>query len=341
MKKIRIFIRIRAFSLAVLFLFSVMSSSVAHAGAWGEETALLQVEQVIKYVQGQIEGILLSVLKSTAITLLNTRVMGLVGGTSTGTSQVISDWKDYLYQEPEDRVRLAMDNYYATTLRGRSTGFSSGSGSSYEAYLQRSAETHLATKNSVSDSISRLGELTSDPAEALSRGDIRVFTAMYSSGSDPFGYSLRAEEYQMAVREQYRKEAELQAVAYAGYKGVRDNDGNVILPGSTVGQMVADVQDVGNKVIAAAQNPVELIGGVVTSLANRMITNMVRNGVGTIQSSINREIRNVDNQVMGSVTTVNRTLGTGAAYTTEIRQRTDMNLGAASVGAVPPIVDGN
>lgn len=331
--------KIQIVALAVVFSFSVLVSPRAYA--WGDGIPGAILKQTLETIQSQIEGILLSSLKSTAMTLLNTRVAGLVGGTSAGTSKVISDWKQYLYQEPEERVLLAMDNFYSTTLRGRSSssGYYTASGSrSYESYLAK--RTREVLDANFADPVN-LSEVNSDPIGALNdSGDIGLFSRMMSSQNDPFIYALRAQKYEMALREQYRREAEVQAAAYSGYRGVRDNDGNVILPGSTIAQMVADTENIGNNIIAAAKNPGELIGGVISGLANRMVTNLVQKGVGQVQASIQREIRNVDNQIMGQVTTVNRTLGQGAKYTTEIRQRTDLNLKVGTAGGVPPILDG-
>lgn len=331
--------RIQTISLAIVFLLSVSLSPRAYA--WGDGTTGAILKQTLETIENQIEGIILSMLKSTALTLLNTRVAGLVGGTSMRTSQIISDWRDYLYQEPEDKVRLAMKSFYATSFRGRGTssGYTTASGSpSYESYLaRRTSEVLDANLAAPVD----LSEVNSDPIGALNDGgDVGLFSHMMYSQNDPFIYALRAQEYEMAMREQFQQEAAMQAAAYSGYRGVRDNDGNVILPGSTVGRMVADTENIGNNIIAAAKNPGELIGGVISGLANRMVTNLVQKGVGQVQASIQREIRNVDNQIMGQVTTVNRTLGQGAAYTTEIRQQTQLNLGTAAVGGVPPILDG-
>ncbi len=330
-------IRISVIS-AVLFV-SVASSGTANAGAWGESYGSAILKQSLEKIQRQIEGVLLGTLKSTAITLLNTRVANLVGGVSSEASLVITDWREYLYQEPGEKVDLAMDNFYAKTLRGRYSNYSSATTNNFESYLKKYSENNLKETDLSSSSSSIMSELSSDPGADIDSGDIALFGKMIASESDPYAYALRAESYKMKVTEQYEKEAEIKATA-SGYKGVQDEYGNTILPGSTIGQMVADVQDIGNKVIAAAQNPAELISGVVTSLVNRTITNLIQNGLGQIQSSIQREIANVDSQIMSQVDVVDRTLGRGAAYTTEIRQRVDVNLDAAGSGAAIPLLDG-
>ncbi len=334
---------VQTISLLIALTAAISSSSCARADVWGGSIAASILKQSLETIQTQIEGVLLATLKSAAISLLNTRVASLVGGSSVGSSQVITDWKDYLYSEPESKVSTAMDNYYSTTLRGRATtsGYVSASGQpSYESFLKNRTVNQLSntSSNMSSTGISALSEVSTDPYTSISEGDMRTFTVMFDSGSDPYAYSLRAQSYQSAVREQERRAVEISAMS-SGYKGVRDDNGNVILPGATVNQMVADTQDIGNKVIAAASNPGELVGGVISSLANKMITNLVQKGVGSVQASIQKEITNVDKQIMGQVTTVNSALGTGAKYTSEVRQQTDMNLNAASSGAAIPILE--
>lgn len=332
---------VRTVMMMAVFLFSLVAVPPARADVWGAAIGAAILSQTLTKIQDQINGVLLVTLKSTAITLMNTRVASLVGGSSVGTSQVITNWQDYLYSQPETNVSSAMDNFYSTTLRSRSaaSGYVSASGqSSYETYLETRTRKQLSTTSSSTATTSTLSEVSSDPESSLGNGDMRVFSAMYESGSDPFGYTLQAKGYQLAVREQEQKAAQIQAASSAGYKGVKDNNGNVILPGATIGQMVANAQDIGNKVIAAANNPAELVGGVISSLTNKLVTNLVQQGVGSIQSSIQRQITSVDNQIMGQITTVNSALGTGAKYTSEVKQQTTTNLNAASSGAAIPIL---
>jgi hypothetical protein len=332
----------RLYSLVAIIFFSfcTLTPSFVHAGAWGEDFEAAILKQMLEKIQKQIDGLLLGTLKSTAISLLNTRVASLVGGSSKSASLVISDWRAYLYQEPGQKSLLAYDAFKSATLKGRSSGFSSATGGqSYESYLEKFADNHVLASGAA-NSTTLLSELSSDPIKSADDGDFRVISAMYASESDPIGYALRAEKAKMIAQSQYQNEAELKAMS-SGYKGVQDKAGNTILPGSTIGQMVADVQDIGNKVIASAQNPTELVGGVITTLANRMITNLIQSGLGKVQASIQREITNVDSQIMSQVDVVNRQLGRGAAYTSGVRQQVNVNLNAAGSGAAMPILSGN
>jgi hypothetical protein len=84
------------------------------------------------------------------------------------------------------------------------------------------------------------------------------------------------------------------------------------------------VQDIGNKVIAAASNPGELASGVIVSLVNKTITSTIQKGIGKVQANIQREIRNVDQQVSGQLNEINSKLGPAAGFLKRVRQQTDV-----------------
>jgi hypothetical protein len=116
--------------------------------------------------------------------------------------------------------------------------------------------------------------------------------------------------------------------------GFKSSDG---LQGSTIGQMVADAQDVGNKLIAASQNPAELASGVIVSLVNKTITSTIQKGIGKVQANIQREIKNVDQQISGQVKEINKALGPAAGFVKDVRQQTGVIVKpATNPGAAVP-----
>lgn len=327
----------RVWSFMAVFSVVVLTTNSAHAGAWGEPVLASLLLHQLQNIDKMIEGVLLGQLKSVAVTMLNNRVANLVGGSSTGTSLIISDWRNYLYTEPDEKVDLAMNDYYTTTLRSKSSGFSTSYGSSsYESYLENLTRSYLSGNAADSrTTATTLSEATADPVTALQNGDLRAFAALNESGSNPYGYMLQAQGYQMGVREQAQTAAQVKAMA-SGYKGVEDQNGNTILPSSTISLMVADSQNIGNNIIASAQNPEELISGVVTSLVNRTISNLVQNGVGQVQANLQRQVIGENSRVSNQLGVVKDTLGAGAAYSTNVRQQTSVNPVSAGSGAAAP-----
>lgn len=326
--------------LAVLILFvslATLAVPARPAYAWGDAIPAAILKQTLEKIQHQIDGVLLATLKSTAINVLNTKVMQMVAGTSAKDSLIITNWKQYLYQEPAEQTKYAYDTTFKSiTLQGRSTGFvPSTGGLSYESKISSYADLHLGNSASLSGNTARLSELSGDPIASVSNGNFRVLSEMYASGSDPIGYSLRAERFLMEESAKNQQEAQVKAMA-SGYKGVTDKYGNTILPGSTISQMVSNTQDMSNKIIAASQNPSELVGGVIASLANRMITSAIQNGLGDIQSKILREVSSVDNQIMDRVGTVKQSLGRGAIFTPELTQQLTGSAKTSGQGAAVP-----
>lgn len=314
---------------ASVFVLTFFSQSVllaprVQAGYWGEPIYAAFIDDMLEKIMRQIEGAMLAALKSSAVTLINSQVGQLIGGSSTGSSLVINDWKQYLYEEPEQKVQIYMEDWFTQMTKGRASSanydspYSLAVGSptlgNYSARLVEGAKLSLAAPYQPTDIL----EISPNPEEALAEGDLRTLNALFSNPmNNPFGFTLAAQSYERSVREREQQEQVVQAISH-GYRGAPG------LPGATVGQMVADVQDIGNKIIAAAQNPAELASGVITSLVNRTITNMIQKGIGDVQANIQREIGNIDRQISGQIRTLDSTLGPAAGFVREVRQQTNV-----------------
>jgi hypothetical protein len=309
----------------LLLCFLSVSTPKADAGYWGEPIYAAIMDNMFEKIARQIEGTLLSALKASAIQLLNTQVGQLIGGSSAGGSAIISDWKGFLYDEPEQKVHVYMEDFFTQMTSGRSSSsnydspYSLANGTnptlgSYSARLVEGAKVSLATPYQPSN----LEEISPDPEAALAEGDLRTLNAFFANPmNNPFGFTLAAQSYERSVREMEQQQQVVQAISH----GYRSSDG---LPGSTLGQMVADAQDVGNKIIAAAQNPAELASGVIVSLVNKTITNTIKKGIGNVQADIQREIKNVDRQISGQIKEIDKALGPAAGFVKEVRQQTNV-----------------
>ena len=314
---------VSAFAL-VLFSQALVSVPRAQAGYWGEAIFATFMDDMLEKIMRQIEGAMLAALKASAVNLINSQVGQLIGGSSAGESLVINDWKGFLYDEPEQKVQIEMENFFASMTSGRSSSanydspYSLASGSptlgNYSARLVEGAKLSLGTPYQPTDIL----EVSPDPEAALAEGDLRTLNALFSNPmNNPFGFTLAAQSYERSVREQEQQEQLVQSISH-GYRGSPG------LPGSTGGQMVADGQDVGNKIIAAASNPAELASGIITSLVNKTVTNMIQKGIGDVQANIQREIGNVDRQISGQIKTLDQTLGPAAGFIDEVRQQTNV-----------------
>jgi hypothetical protein len=325
--------KIKKRSIHIPALFVALSVSVflapqVRAEAWGTNIASAILDNMFEKIARQIEGALLSALKVSAVQLLNTQVGNLIGGSSAGGSAIISDWREFLYSEPEQKVQVYMEDWFAQTTGGRGSSanydspYSLASGTnptlgSYSARLVEGAKMSLSAPYQGSN----LEEISPDPEAALAEGDLRTLNAFFANPmNNPFGYTLAAQSHERSVREMEQQQQFVKAIA-SGYKPIESN-GKTILPGSTIGQMVADAQDIGNKIIAASNNPAELASGVIVSLVNKTITSTIQKGIGNVQANIQREISTVDRQISGQFKEINKALGPAAGFVKEVRQQT-------------------
>lgn len=331
-------------SICGFLLFSVPR---VEAGYWGEPIYAAIMDNMFEKIARQIEGAILSALKASAIQLLNSQVGQLIGGSSAGGSAIISDWREFLYSEPEQKVNVYMEDFFAQMTSGRASSsnydspYSLTSGTnptlgSYSARLVEGAKVSLSTPYQASN----LEEISPDPEAALAEGDLRTLNAFFANPmNNPFGFTLAAQNYERSVREMEQQQQIVKAIS-SGYKPIESN-GKTILPGSTIGQMVADANDIGNKVIAAASNPAELASGIIVSLVNKTITNTIQKGIGNVQANIQREIGNIDRQISGQFNEINQALGPAAGFVREVRQQTNVIVKPAtnSKAAIPQSYD--
>lgn len=100
-----------------------------------------------------------------------------------------------------------------------------------------------------------------------------------------------------------------EATAGQGYEGKKQG-GQIVTPGSLVGANMANVSDLGNKVIAGAQS----IPEVITSMVQQMISQTMQQGIGNIQSHLQKENFNVQSNISQMQNSQVQSQGPGALY---------------------------
>jgi signal transduction histidine kinase len=76
-----------------------------------------------------------------------------------------------------------------------------------------------------------------------------------------------------------------QGIAYKGFLPQKSGS-SIVTPGSTIADIQSQVEDLGNKILAAAETPAE----VITSLVTKLVTKTIRQGIGQVQQKVQREI---------------------------------------------------
>lgn len=321
-----------------LFLFSALE---AHAEAWGSNMAAAIASQVMTKIQRQIEGALLGTLKIAAVQVLNSQVGQLIGGGVSGQPLFITDYNDFLYQRPRREADLYMNDFFTMTTRGRSSranyigaGNQGGIGNNYPRYLESVGRQSSVDSGTIR--VYNLDEYTSDPQTMFAKGDWRALDAFVSNpANNPYGYALQAERVHQNVLAQKQQARAIEAQS-SGFIAARQG-GRIVAPAGAVEATLNNVQDIPNRIIASASNPGELLSGVVSGVANRMISTLIQRGVGEAQVNIQRSTGGIYRSTAGTLGGVTETYGPGGIFSPDVSQRTSVNIGSGQIA--PPFQD--
>lgn len=277
--------KIVAFSLVMLLSFSIASPAMAKI-AWPEPIGNI-MGQVFDLLMENIQGIIVGALKQAAVSMLNEKVGSLVSGSSMGDSLIIQDWTDELAIKPAEKTALQMKDILAIRLGGRggrydyvAYGQDEGIQGNYYGYLQKLGKG--ATESQQIEQIKPY-EYCDDPANpfAGSQKNYRCFSSIFDK---PFGLILDQQMQQQILLAQNTEIAKTQAIAYKGYKG-QTEDGYIITPGSTIAEIQANTQNLGNEVIANADNVAQVIASLVAAIA----VDAIQGGIGSAQKNVQKE----------------------------------------------------
>jgi hypothetical protein len=165
--------------------------------------------------------------------------------------------------------------------------------------VQRAAENAINPQQQSGYDLDEYCQGVEDP---LAEGDWRCQDAYWrNSMNNEIGAALRAEAEYEAIRDELRYQRQILATS-DGYLPAFDKNGRVITPSGTIGAVVEDTKTLANKLLAAAQNPGELLSGVVFSLVNRGINSLASKAAGLVEDA-------VDQTVGKAVTEINRAAG--------------------------------
>lgn len=338
-KKKRIFFKIAAVFLALAFNFFLPATPKANA--WDAVMGAF-VKRSLDTIYDTIKGIQLGILKQQAVTSLNQEMNFLLSGSSSGGAMFITDWRDFLIKQPEAEANRYLNDYLSQVTSGRgmssyipnnSEGFGNGlfsmglkqSNPGYAKFIEAANAGVISdTVNSGGNYIQQLvtGAKRStidraepqvtyfgDPSRMFAEGNFRNMSLYLSGINNPWAFNLNAQQKYQEELEKKKEEAKTMGIAYQGFVG-KIQDGKVLNPGSLIKENVANVQDLGNKIIAGAQN----IPEVLTAVVSQMITKSIQQGIGTIQRSVHKEVSNVRSQAQTQMNNAISQQGPGALY---------------------------
>ena len=242
-----------------------------------------EITRVLDTVYDMIQGMIMGALKQGGVKMINSQVDGMMSGQGmSGGAAFITDWKDYLIDQPKDDAKLYMNSYLSK--------MTSGAGSSVMGYVaegfsqEGGSYAHTLTQ-AVKDNL-EFGDAPiafsyeGDPAAMFDGKDFKMLELYTSGVNNPWSFEMEAEyAYDKKLAEE-EAVTQARAVAYQGFTGTESGgDGTVTFPGILTKEIAANVEDLPNKVIAAAKS----IPEVITSIVSQMITKKIQQGFSGVQ----------------------------------------------------------
>lgn len=198
-----------------------------------------------------------------------------------------------------------IESAQAQTYSSSSANSLGGSGS-YSAELQQIAKDIASEKTSPNKCVITY---TGNPENMFEDGTFKKFSLFMTGVNNPWSYANCIEYAYEEKREQLEKIYSTRAMAYQGFTGT-EQDGNTTYPGILAKELVANAEDLGNKVIASANGVAEVI---VSSVMN-MAMNAIQNGIGNIQAQVQRGVSNVSSKANSQTQNQIHNYGPGALY---------------------------
>lgn len=292
----------RGVFVVVILSLSVFFAVPARAGYWGEPTAANMMLFNLDQIAEKIKGVTLSVVKNAAIRTVNQQVLRLVNGTGGQGSLIISDWKQFIYTESSKKASdVILNDFFPKMFSGK------GSGGNYVASSEgvntlNSVSSQINTIKNYPEYLSTIGKNTlksletdvtkytldqvcPDPSGSLAKGDYRCFSEIMKPQNNPRGIPLITEQKYTQENEKNQAIAKTQA-GITGYKPQTNAKGLVVTPPQTISDIVSAVQTLPAKALAIAQNPSELITGVIQAYVNSLIQQTLSKvGLGPVGAS--------------------------------------------------------
>lgn len=293
--------------IALQFLFLTLLLAPQPTYAWGDGIPGALVKQSLEQIQRGIEGTILGAIKTAAVTSIISQVDRLLGGAGVGGPRYIRNYDDYLRLQPQLEAETAVYNFLARTYRGLgSTANYSGVGGrttaqgNYETQLEDNIRKGVVNKKNYRYD---LNEYCFDPTSGLYEGDFRCIDAWKNNpANNPYGSMLLAEREYQRVYDEIRYQRQVMATSSGFLPGTDPKTGQVVTPSGTIAAVYNDAKTLANKILTAAENPHELISGVVFALVNRTINTIAVKAAGAVEDV-------VDKTVGKAVTEINKVAG--------------------------------
>lgn len=260
-----------------------------------------------------IKSLLVGTLKQQAVSTLNSQIDHLAGNGAGGQGTFITNWKDYLVNEPMNKTNVYMNDYVSKMTRGRNTY----SGYSTEGFNEdsRGASNYSADLNQSVRPLQLSGDTPQityegHPSQMFNNGNFKNMELYLSGVNNAWAFNIAYESEKNKKLEEEQRIAQAQSDAYQGFRGVPGSSpGSITSPGILAKEMMANVQNMPNNVLSSASTIPEVISALVSQMINRSITQ----GFSSVQRSISKNVSSV-NKFNASVNKAIDTYGPAARF---------------------------
>ena len=301
----------------------------ARADFWGTNEIAALVIKYLDKLDRYIEGIILSQLKSAAIKMLDKQIDNMFGGGSGNEPLFVTDFKEYIHGVSTSYTNDVMNDFFTTSMRGTFSasnyvelGGTMGTfASGIDTGINAAAEVAQSMRSAIEEELPKFDFDTKSLNPGLTEGlSIRDLNQMVNNPmNNSIGASLQAKKMFYSTLSQREEIQKVKAQA-SGFIP-KEKDGKVVAPAALLEGMVVKVKTMATDVITAAENPEELVVGVITSYANQVVTRIVQQGLGRVESMIASRFGDVGVQVAREIGTDIANEGLGANFSRETEQR--------------------
>lgn len=148
-----------------------------------------------------------------------------------------------------------------------------------------------------------------NPNNMFADGTFKNFSQFMSGNNNPWSYQTCIQKAYEDKLASLKEIAKTKAIAYQGFIGTGQN-GMVSYPGSLIKERVANVEKMGNDIIANADG----IAKVITSAVIKMGMDAMNNGIGNVKAQIQKNVTNVSNKATTQMQNQVDKYGPGAMY---------------------------
>jgi len=306
-----------------IFVFTSTFAPIHQANAWLSIPAAI-IGDVMDWLYENIEGIIVGMIKQAGAMAINKMMSNLVGGGASGNAMFITDWQDYLLEQPKQNTASYMNDYLTQMTQGRGSvslyiptpafeGVGVGAFNvGVSAYGNYSSRLNNIGKQRIASRTRRAAPrmtYSGNPSNMFDQLNFKQLDIYLYGVNNPWAFDRAVDSEQMLSLEEERDLYMAKAIANQGFKGQEVN-GQTITPGSLVKDKMSGVENIGNQILATASD----IGMVMTAVITSLVTKSIENGIGNIQAKIQKEVLSVQNKTGVQMNLEIDTIGPAAIY---------------------------